>query len=67
LHIYDSKHKDELVKNEVPKLVLDVLLFRHSEFPKHKSLDELPQQDETAVCHVDESLHTTKHHLFYSL
>lgn len=38
LHVKHAKHKDELVKDEVPKLVLEVLPLRSSELAENNGL-----------------------------
>lgn len=59
LHIDDAEHEDELVEEEVPELVFEVLMLRDSQFTKHKTLDELAQQDQRTVCRVDQCLEQT--------
>lgn len=59
LHIDDAEHKDELVEDEVPELLLEVLLFGDAQLPEHQLLDAAAEQDQPAVRHVDHSLEST--------
>lgn len=56
LHIDDTENEDELVEDEVPKLVFHVLALRNSQLAEHHSLNRLAQDEEAAVGHVDQSL-----------
>lgn len=38
LHVEHAKHKDELVKDKVPELVLEMLPLGSSQFPKNNRL-----------------------------
>ena len=56
LNVDDAEDEDELVKDEVPELVLELCLLRDSQFAEHALLYGLPQQDQQAVGHVDQRL-----------
>lgn len=56
LDVNNAKDKDEFVKNEIPKLVFQVLLLRNAEFTKDQLLNRLAQQDQTTICHINDSL-----------
>ena len=56
LHVHHAEHEDELVEHKVPEHVLDVLLFRHPQLPKHHVLDGDAHPNQDAVGHVDQRL-----------
>lgn len=56
LDVNYAENEDELVKDEIPKFVFEVLLFGDSEFAEHQLLDRRADQDQPAEGHVDHGL-----------
>lgn len=59
LHVDDAEHEDELVEEEVPELLFEVLLLGDSQLPEHQFLDAAAEQNQPAVCHVDHGLESS--------
>lgn len=56
LDVYDAENEDELVKNEVPEFILQMLLLRHPELAEHQLLDGCSDQYQPAERHIDHGL-----------
>lgn len=51
-----TKNKDKFVEYKIPKLIFEMLLFGDPKLTKHQFLYGLAQQDQTAICHIDDGL-----------
>lgn len=56
LHIHDAENEDELVEDEVPKFVFQVVIFGNSQLAEDQSLDHLAEQHQATEGHVDKDL-----------
>lgn len=56
LHVDNTKDKNEFVKYKIPKFIFQVLLLGDTKFTKYQFLNRFAQQDQTAVCSIDDGL-----------
>lgn len=56
LHINDAKYEDKFVKDKIPEFIFQMLLFGYSQFAEYQFLNWFAQQNETAICHIDDRL-----------
>lgn len=60
LHIDDTENEDELVEDEVPKFVFQIVIFGYSQLAEDQSLDHFAQQHQAAKGHIDKDLRERK-------
>lgn len=56
LNIDYTKHKDKFIKYKIPEFIFQMLLLRDTKFAEYQFLNWFAQQDQTAVCHINDGL-----------